>query len=108
MNNSIDSTALLSQLRIMASKAGIPPVESSERVQAGPEFTSILKDSVQSVNQRSQTAANLTKAFELGDPSADLSQVSIEIQKARIAFETLSQVRNKVISAYKEIMSMPV
>ena len=108
MNNSIDSTALLSQLKVMANRAGIPPVEVAETSQTRPEFTTFLADSLQSVNQRSETASSLAKAFELGDPSVDLSQVTIEIQKARVAFETLSQVRNKLISAYQEIMSMPV
>ncbi len=108
MNNSIDSTAILSQLRVMANKAGIPPVEVGETPQTRPEFTTLLADSLQSVNQRKETASSLAKAFEMGDPNVDLTQVTIEIQKARIAFETLSQVRNKVISAYQEIMRMPV
>ncbi|MCB1754133.1 MAG: flagellar hook-basal body complex protein FliE [Gammaproteobacteria bacterium] len=108
MNNSIDSTALLSQLKIMAGKAGIPPAEVQEATHNRTGFTELLRNSVQSVNERKESAAELAKAFELGDPSVDLSQVTIEIQKARIAFEALSQVRNKVISAYKEIMNMPL
>ncbi len=108
MDNRIDSTALLTQLRIMANKAGIPPAESMDESESRPEFNTLLKESIQSVNQRAETAAELAKAFELGDPNVSLSQVSIEIQKARIAYEALSQVRNKVISAYQEIMNMPV
>ncbi|HBR96124.1 MAG TPA: flagellar hook-basal body complex protein FliE, partial [Gammaproteobacteria bacterium] len=73
-----------------------------------PQFTQLVQQSLQAVNERSATASRMTKAFELGDPSVDLSQVTIEMQKARIAFEALSQVRNKVITAYKEIMNMPV
>ncbi len=107
MSNSIDSSALLSQLRVMADKAGIPATK--EEVGASqPEFTSILKESIQSVNDRNQVAGRLARSFELGEPGVELSQVTIEMQKARIAFETLSQVRNKVISAYQEIMNMPI
>lgn len=108
MSNSIDSTALLSQLRVMADKAGIPPIDSDTKAVKGPEFTDLLTNTLQSVNNRKQTAEKLAQAFELGDPNVDLSKVTIEIQKARIAFEALSQVRNKVISAYQEIMNMPV
>lgn len=92
----------------MAGKAGIPAAEMPENTQNRTDFTDLIKNSIQSVNDRKQSSAQLAKAFELGDPSVDLSQVTIEIQKARIAFETLSQVRNKVISAYKEIMNMPI
>ncbi|MDO6460376.1 flagellar hook-basal body complex protein FliE [Granulosicoccaceae sp. 1_MG-2023] len=109
MDNRIDSTALLSQLRVMADQAGIPPVSEQPATRVGESpFTSLLENSLQAVNVRQQSAARLTEAFELGDPSVDLAQVSIEMQKARIAFEALSQVRNKVIAAYQEIMNMSV
>jgi len=107
MDNSINSTALLSQLRVMADRAGIPPVVQEVRTER-TEFTTILKESIQSVSDRQDVANKLSKAFELGDPNVELSQVSIEIQKARIAFEALTQVRNKVVSAYQEIMNMPI
>ena len=109
MSNNIDSATLLTQLRSMASQAGIPPAkETSAPNEAGPQFTQVLQKSLESVNQRQQTAAKLAKSFELGDPNVELSQVMIEMQKARISFETLSQVRNKLVSAYQEIMNMPV
>ena len=107
MDNSINSTALLSQLRVMADRAGIPSAVQDIRTEK-PEFTNILKDSIQAVSDRQDVAAKLAKSFELGDPNVELSQVSIEIQKARIAFEALTQVRNKVVSAYQEIMNMPI
>lgn len=109
MSNNIDSARLLSQLRSMASQAGIPGAkETPAKSEAGVQFTEVLQQSLESVNQRQQTAAKLAKSFELGDPDVELSQVMIEMQKARISFETLSQVRNKLISAYQEIMNMPV
>lgn len=108
MTNSIDSTALLSQLRVMADQAGIPPAESANSSVDRVGFTDLLQDSLHAVNNRSQSARKLAESFELGDPNVDLTQVTIEMQKARIAFETLTQVRNKVISAYQEIMNMPL
>lgn len=109
MSNNIDSAALLTQLRSMASQAGIPSAkEASTPAATGSEFTQVLKQSLEHVNTRKQSAAKLAQAFELGDPNVELSQVMIEMQKARISFETLSQVRNKLVSAYQEIMNMPV
>jgi len=108
MSNSIDSTALLSQLRAMATQAGIPSTAEAKAPAEGPNFTEVLKNSVEHVNDRQQSAAKLAQSFEAGNPDVELSQVMIEMQKARISFETLSQVRKKLVTAYQEIMNMPV
>lgn len=109
MSNTIDTNALLTQLKSMASQAGIAE-KSDDKIQETPvtDFTAVLKDSVEHVNNRNQQAVNLATAFERGDTGVELSDVMIEMQKARISFETLSQVRNKVVSAYQEIMNMPI
>lgn len=110
MTNSINSNMLLTQLRTMASQAGIkdaPAVEKSEEVPS-TDFTEVLKTSLEHVNEQSSKAREMVVAFERGDPNVELSQVMIEMQKARISFETLSQVRNKMVSAYEEIMNMPI
>jgi flagellar hook-basal body complex protein FliE len=109
MNNRIDSSTLLSQLRVMAKQAGLPAAETKPAtITDAKPFTEVLQKSLEQVNERQQAAAKVAEAFELGDPNVDLSQVMIEMQKARISFETLSQVRNKVITAYQEIMNMPI
>ena len=53
-------------------------------------------------------SGRLSEAFVMGDPSVSLAEVMIAKQKAGIAFEATIQVRNKLVSAYKEIMSMQV
>ncbi len=112
MNSSIDTNQLLVQLRSMAQDAGIPPSESIGS-EAGPaldgvDFSQILEDSLQSVNGRSNEAKELRESFETGNPNVELADVMIAAQKARISFEALTQVRNKMVSAYQEIMSMPL
>lgn len=112
MNNSIDASTLLIQLRAMAQDAGIPPSRISETAfspaNEAVDFSQILEDSLQSVNTRSVEAKELRESFELGTPGVELADVMIAAQKARISFEALTQVRNKMLSAYKEIMSMPL
>ena len=112
MNNSIDTNTLLVQLRAMAQDAGIPPSEA-----AGAElrstvdtvdFSKILENSLQSVNGRSMDAKELRESYEAGSTNVELADVMIAAQKARISFEALTQVRNKMVSAYKEVMSMPL
>ncbi|MBX2880132.1 MAG: flagellar hook-basal body complex protein FliE [Granulosicoccus sp.] len=109
MSNTINTNALLTQLRTMASQAGIDDVPAkNEETAETTDFTEVLQKSVEYVNDRSVKSAELAASFERGEPGVELSQVMIEMQKARISFETLSQVRNKVVTAYQEIMNMPI
>ena len=112
MNNSIDTNSLLNQLRAMAQDAGIPSSKSAPPPAAIPDdtvdFSEILETSLKSVNSRAQEVSELRNAYESGNPNVELADVMIAAQKARISFEALSQVRNRVVTAYKEIMSMPL
>jgi len=112
MNNSIDTNTLLTQLRTMAQDAGIPssPAIGSEIKPAADavDFSKILENSLEAVNTRSIEAKELRESFEAGNPNVELADVMIAAQKARISFEALTQVRNKMVTAYKEIMSMPL
>ena len=45
---------------------------------------------------------------EVGQPGVSLTQVMVAAEKSSIAFEAMTQVRNKLVDAYKEIMNMPV
>ena len=47
------------------------------------------------------------KLPELGE-NVDLSQVMIAVQKSRVSFEALTQVRNKLLTAYQDVMNMSV
>jgi flagellar hook-basal body complex protein FliE len=50
----------------------------------------------------------LSEAFERGDTSVSLAQVMVAGQKSSLAFQALSQVRNHLLTAYEEVMNMPV
>ncbi len=75
---------------------------------ANADFSNLLKMAVDNVNELQQTSGDLKTRMELGDPNVTLEQTMIASQKASIAFEATVQVRNKMVEAYKEIMSMPV
>jgi flagellar hook-basal body complex protein FliE len=68
----------------------------------------MLKSSVDSVNNVQQQAASLASAFEAGEPNIDLANVMVAMQKANISFQAMVQVRNKLVSAYQEVMNMQV
>lgn len=70
-------------------------------------FTSALKSALDQVNSLQTQASDAATAFERGE-TTDIAAVMLAKQQAAIGFETTLQVRNKLLSAYKEIMSMPV
>ncbi len=71
-------------------------------------FSQVLAASLDQVNAMQQDAVQLKTAYEVGDPSVDLPEVMISMQKASLAFEATVEVRNKFLSAYQEIMNMQV
>ncbi|MGB0468024.1 MAG: flagellar hook-basal body complex protein FliE [Pontibacterium sp.] len=71
-------------------------------------FGDLMKQAVDSVNNVQMNAKNLTTAYEKGDPSVDLPQVMIAAQKASVSFQAMTQVRNRLVSAYEDIMKMPI
>lgn len=85
-----------------------PGAVTANQAAAPGSFAGELKNSIQRINQLQQTAQTNTQRFQLGDPSVSLNQVMVDKQKAALAFEMGVQVRNKLVSAYKEIMNMQV
>lgn len=71
-------------------------------------FATELQRSLAKVSQAQEAAYAQAQAYVLGEPGVALDQVMIDSQKAGIAFQTTVQVRNRLISAYQEISSMPV
>ena len=103
--NAIDPSGLLVQLRALAARAQSMP----ETPATGPgNFQGVLTKALASVNETQQEAKVLSSRFDRGDPKVDLSEVMIASQKANVSFQAITQVRNKLVSAYQEIMNMPI
>lgn len=71
-------------------------------------FSDALKNSLQQVSNSQKHAEELGQKFAMGDDSVSLSDTMIAMQKSSIAFQATVQVRNKLVSAYHEIMNMQV
>ena len=50
----------------------------------------------------------MAAALERGDKSVALPEVMIALQKASLSFQAMTEVRNRLVSAYQEIMNMPI
>lgn len=98
-----------SALQDAASAASNPAAGNTGGTQGagGADFASALKGAIQSVNDMQTKAGDAATAFEKGE-TTDIAAVMLAKQTASIGFETTLQVRNKLLSAYKDIMSMPV
>jgi flagellar hook-basal body complex protein FliE len=70
-------------------------------------FAQTMSEALNSVNAGQQKAADLSASYERGE-TIDIAKVMLARQEASVGFEATMQVRNKLLSAYKDIMSMPV
>lgn len=84
-----------------------PPSSAGLPVLADDDFAGVLKSMLVDVSQSQQHAKRLAGSFERGQ-NQDLAGVMVSQQKARLAFQTTLQVRNKLVAAYQDIMNMPV
>ena len=110
MNNVNMNKALLEMQR-MAAQAQMQPMQASKisATEGSPQnFTELLQTAVNSVNEAQKLSGKLKKSFEMGDPNVDLPQVMMASQKAGVAFKGILEVRNQLLQAYKDVMSMPV
>jgi flagellar hook-basal body complex protein FliE len=103
---------VLAQMRVMKTQAqGLTPaVEATAGTQksAATGFASLLQQGLESVNRTQQSAENVATAFERGAPGIELPQVMLEMQKANISFRATVEVRNRLLTAYQDIMNMPI
>ncbi|GAA0291177.1 flagellar hook-basal body complex protein FliE [Psychrosphaera haliotis] len=115
----IQANNLYAELQSMASQASgqtirpnndISPFNQVQKVNnpSSANFGELLEQAVNNVNELQQTSGDLKTRLEMGDRSVSLAETMIASQKAGIAFEATVQVRNKLVDAYKTIMSMPV
>lgn len=72
------------------------------------DFAEVLRSSIEQVNDVQQTSQDLQKRFEMGDENVNLHDVMISLQKASLSFQTMVQVRNKLVTAYQEVMNTQV
>lgn len=117
--NGIDSSrieSLLAQLKAAAQQpqadaiGGLASIADMQRPQGTSKanFADALKASLDQVNQVQTESERLGKNFAMGDDSVSLSDVMISAQKASISFHATVQVRNKLVSAYHDIMNMQI
>jgi flagellar hook-basal body complex protein FliE len=110
---------VLSQIRSLAAQtqsAGVRPAALANGAAAasgaaatsstGETFATLLRSGLQQANQAELGADDLASKFERGVPGVDLPTVMLEANKANLSLRAVTEVRNRLISAYTDIMNM--
>ncbi|VTU26896.1 Flagellar hook-basal body complex protein FliE [Variovorax sp. PBS-H4] len=98
--------SVLQQMRVTALQSGIASGPAAEPAAQGG-FAAELRRSLEGISSAQNKAYGQAEAFELGKPGVALNDVMVDLQKANVAFQTGLQVRNRLVAAYQEVMSMP-
>ena len=85
---------------------GAAPAAPTQGAKA--DFSAAFAHALEGVNTRQKLSATMTREFQLENPKVSLEETMVATQKASISFQALIQVRNKLVSAYQDIMNMPV
>jgi flagellar hook-basal body complex protein FliE len=100
----IEATKLLQEMQRLAATAH----SETAGAQEGQGFAELLRASIAGVNEAQATAQDMAASLERGDPSVGLPEVMVALQKASLSFQAMTEVRNRLVSAYQEIMNMPI
>jgi len=99
----------LEQMKSLAAQAGAPSAGRRVDTTVGQGgFADALQSSLERINHLQQTSKASSRAFQAGQPGVSLNDVMVDMQKASVAFEMGTQVRNRMVSAYKDVMNMQV
>ena len=71
-------------------------------------FGQTLNNALESVSRTQRESGDLQKAFEMGDPRADLARGMGAMQQSTVAFRATVEVRNRLVQAYQDVMNMPI
>ncbi len=90
-----------------AAGVGAPDAAKAPAAATGVDFGAAMKGALEQVNGMQAKAADLSDSYERGE-TTDIAAVMLAREQASVGFQATLQVRNKLLAAYKDIMSMPV
>lgn len=112
MNDSSNVASVVATLKVLQQQATrLQPISTQEVASpTGPKqvgFADRLDRALSSVNELQQASAAKANGFVSGEHQ-DLVGTMVAAQKASVAFEATLQTRNRLVSAYQDIMNMPI
>lgn len=104
--------SVLAQMRSLAAQAAARPeaaAPAGAQASAGAQqtdFADSLKAAVSAVGKQVDEATALQQQFVSGASDVSLSDVMLATQKATLSFQAMVQVRNRLVTAYQDIMNI--
>ncbi len=86
---------------------GLPLVRPNAAAE-GASFRSAMADALKGVSDAQMQAQGMQREVALDNPRVGLEETMVAMQKAQLGFTATLQVRNRLVSAYSEIMNMQV
>lgn len=123
MTDRVDINRLLGEMRTLKSQTQVfqrPQINGDMGINRGlnnlqvdtqnkvPSFGDLMTKAINNVNEVQQKSSAMATAYEKGVAGVDITDVMIASQKASVSFQAMVQVRNKLVEAYKDVMSMPI
>lgn len=99
---------MLSELRSVSQVAQGKAVSPTDALAGGVNFADVLNNALKDVSAAQGEARAMAQNFSVGDPNVNLQDVMVNLQKASLSFQQMVQVRNRLVTAYQDIMNMPV
>ncbi len=99
---------MLGMLRATATQASGRASEAPASEAGTTDFAKVLQNTIEQVNQTQQQAEDMAAKFAAGDGNTNLHEVMISLQKANLSFQEMVQVRNKLVTAYHDVMNIQV
>ncbi len=99
---------MLSELRSVSQAAQNRPAAAADQPAGGVNFADVLDSALKDVSAAQNEARQMAQNFSAGDPNVNLQEVMVDLQKASLSFQQMVQVRNRLVTAYQDIMNMPV
>lgn len=97
---------VLGQMRALAASMELPT--ATPKVADSNSFGQVLQQSINKVNEQQSVATSMMADFQNGTSDTSVAEVMVSMQKASLSFTAMTQVRNKLIESYQEIMNMPI
>nr|WP_233151752.1 flagellar hook-basal body complex protein FliE [Pelomonas sp. KK5] len=90
------------------STSGQPLATAKTQKTAGASFGDAMASAMKGVSASMNEASEMAKQVQLDNPTVSLEDTMVAMQKSQIGFQATLQVRNRLVSAYSEIMNMQV
>jgi flagellar hook-basal body complex protein FliE len=105
MVEQVSTDMLLKEMDQLQSTLNATP-ETPSTGAAGDDFKEVLGKLIDDVDQAQKVADVSLKKLAAGDESASIQDVVMKLEEADVSFRLMKEIRDKLMSAYKEVMGM--